>query len=80
MKNNHHWRGEKRGNMAANHQPSLPAQRAFIVQLHADANVEHGYWQGRVEHIVSFQTTHFHSLEELLTFMAAVLHGHEPSE
>jgi len=66
--------------MAAKHQPSLPAARAFVVQLHADANVEQGYWQGRVEHLVSYQATHFRSLEELLTFMTEVLNGHEPLE
>jgi hypothetical protein len=65
--------------MAAKHQPSLPAARAFIVQLQADANVEQGHWQGRGEHLVSYQATHFHSLAELLTFMAEVL-KREPSE
>jgi hypothetical protein len=30
-------------------------------------------WEGRVEHVVSGQVTHFHALEELLTFMQRVL-------
>jgi hypothetical protein len=32
-------------------------------------------WEGRVEHVVSGQVTHFHALEELLTFMQHVLAG-----
>lgn len=54
-------------------QPTLPAKRAFVVQLHADAKVEQGQWQGRVEHLVSFQAAHFHSIEELLAFIMKVL-------
>ncbi len=34
-------------------QPSLPAKRAFVGQVHADAQVEQGRWKGRVEHLVS---------------------------
>jgi hypothetical protein len=30
-------------------------------------------WEGRGEHVVSGQVTHFHALEELLTFMQRVL-------
>ena len=51
----------------------LPAQRAFVVQLHATAAVAQGQLAGRVEHVVSGQATHFHTLDELLTFMARVL-------
>jgi len=47
----------------------LPANRAFVVQLHAEAQVEQGEFKGRVEHIVSMRATHFHSLEELVTFI-----------
>jgi hypothetical protein len=51
----------------------LPVQRAFVVQLHATAAVAHGQLAGRVEHVLSGQATHFHTLEELLAFMARVL-------
>jgi hypothetical protein len=64
--------------MAPKQQPSLPAKRAFVVQLHADAKVEQGQWQGRVEHLVSFQAIRFQSLEELLAFIVKVLN--EPAE
>ena len=53
--------------------PSLPVQRAFVVQFRTETDVERGRFAGRVEHVVSGQTTSFHSLEELLSFMASVL-------
>jgi hypothetical protein len=37
------------------------------------SNVVRGPIEGRVEHVVSGQSTHFDSLEELLAFMARVL-------
>jgi hypothetical protein len=54
-------------------QPSLPARRAFVVQFHADAQVEQGHFKGRVEHLVSHQAAHFESLQELLAFIVRVL-------
>jgi hypothetical protein len=59
--------------MKSTSQPALPATRAFVVQLHAEAQVEHGEFRGRVEHIVSMRATHFHSLEELGTFMVQMV-------
>ncbi len=66
--------------MAPKQQPSLPAKRAFVVQVHADAKVEQGQWQGRVEHLASYQATRFQSLEELLTFIVKVLNEPERQE
>jgi hypothetical protein len=66
--------------MSPKQQPALPAKRAFVVQVHADAKVEQGQWQGRVEHLVSFQATRFQSLEELLTFIVKVLSEPEQPE
>jgi hypothetical protein len=54
-------------------QPSLPTHRAFVVQGHATAELKNGQLMGRVEHIVSEQTTHFHSVEELVIFIMKVL-------
>jgi hypothetical protein len=51
----------------------LPVQRAFVVQLHATAVVAQGQLSGRVEHVQSSQAAHFHTLDELLAFMARVL-------
>jgi hypothetical protein len=59
--------------MPATNKPSLPANKVFVVQLHADAQVEHGEFTGRVEHLVSMRATHFHSLEELGVFMVQVV-------
>ena len=59
--------------MPPRNRPSLPTNRAFVVQLHAEAHVEHGEFRGRVEHLVSFQATRFHSLEELAAFMMQVV-------
>jgi hypothetical protein len=55
------------------HEPSLPTNRAFVVQFRAETELERGRVVGRVEHVVSGQATHFASLEELLAFMGRVL-------
>ena len=52
---------------------ALSPHRAFVVQFWAETEVEQGRFAGRVEHVVSRQATHFHSLEELLAFIARVL-------
>jgi hypothetical protein len=57
----------------------LPAQRAFLVQVRADAEVAEGRLTGRVEHVASGQATHFASPEELLAFMGRVLTGSHSS-
>ena len=59
--------------MPSTSKPSLPSNRAFVVQLHADAQVEQREFRGRVEHVVSMRATHFHSLEELTAFMVQVV-------
>ena len=55
------------------HPIHLSVHRAFVVQLHADAQVEQGEFRGRVEHVVSMRATHFHSLEELTAFMVQMV-------
>jgi hypothetical protein len=54
-------------------QPTLPTNRAFVVQFRARPIGAPAGWEGRVEHVVSGQATHFDSLEELLAFMRRVL-------
>jgi hypothetical protein len=51
----------------------LPTNRAFVVQLRTPPSGALLVWDGRVEHVVSGQMTHFHSLEELATFIKRVL-------
>ena len=53
--------------------PPLPTNRAFVVQLRDQPTGAPLVWDGRVEHVVSGQMTHFHSLEELLAFISRVL-------
>jgi hypothetical protein len=51
----------------------LPAERAFVVQLHVEADVAQQHMVGRVVHVVSGQTAHFDTLAALLTFIDRVL-------
>ncbi|MCI0419168.1 MAG: hypothetical protein L0312_08115 [Acidobacteria bacterium] len=46
---------------------------AFVVQFRPETDIEAGRFQGRVEHVASFKATRFHSLDELLDFIARVL-------
>jgi len=53
--------------------PSLPTNRAFVIQFRnqpADAPL---LWEGRVEHLTSGQVLRFHTPEELLAFLTRVL-------
>lgn len=52
--------------------PSLPVRRAFVVQFRAEADLEHGSFTGRVEHVLSGQATKFSSVEELLAFFTCI--------
>jgi hypothetical protein len=51
----------------------LPTNLAFVVQFRAQISGAPVVWNGRVEHIVSGQATHFHSQEELMAFISRVL-------
>jgi hypothetical protein len=44
------------------------------------ADVARGCLEGRVEHVVSGQAMQFHTLAELLAFMARVLRQQRPPE
>ena len=61
-------------------QPSLPANRVFITQLHKDANLAQGDFRGRVEHLVSYQSDYFASLEEFYAFTQRVLTAQEATD
>ena len=64
---------EERNMGAARDQPPLPTQRAFVVQLHVESKIAEGQFKGRVEHIVSGQSTHFSTIKALKAFMRHVL-------
>jgi len=46
---------------------------AFVVQFRPETDIEAGRFEGRVEHVASYKATRFHSLDELLAFIASVL-------
>ncbi|HEY9502859.1 MAG TPA: hypothetical protein VIR01_14590 [Pyrinomonadaceae bacterium] len=48
-------------------------KRAFVIQFRPETDVEAGRFEGKVEHVASCKATRFHSLDELLAFIAAVL-------
>jgi hypothetical protein len=60
--------------------PSLPTDQAFVVQVHADAEVDKGQFFGRVEHIVSGQATRFDSGKALMEFITQVLKAQSKSD
>jgi hypothetical protein len=51
----------------------LPPERAFVVQFYADTALDATHMAGRVEHVVSGQVSHFHSMAILLDFITHVL-------
>ena len=48
---------------------TLPADRAFVVQLRADTDFDGGPVTGRVEHVSSGAAALFDSVEELIAWM-----------
>ena len=59
--------------VATPEEPLLSPQRAFVLQFYPEADVEHGHFVGRVEHVVSGQTARFDSLDTLVAFLGQVL-------
>jgi hypothetical protein len=49
------------------------SRAAFVVQWRPETDIGAGRFEGRVEHIASYQAVRFHSLEELLAFVARML-------
>ena len=46
---------------------------AFVIQFRPETDIEAGRFEGRVEHFTSTRATRFHSLDELLMFIAKIL-------
>jgi hypothetical protein len=53
--------------------PPLSPRWAFVLQFRTGVDIEQGYCEGRIEHIVSGHATHFQSVEELLVFVTKTL-------
>jgi hypothetical protein len=49
------------------------SKAAFVVQFREGTDVEAGRLDGKVEHIASYRATRFHSVDELMAFIAQVL-------
>jgi hypothetical protein len=46
---------------------------AFVIQFRPETDVEAGRFEGRVEHVASCTATRFHSLDQLIAFIASTL-------
>ena len=46
---------------------------AFVIQLRTGTDLAAGSFEGKVTHIASIRSVRFHSLDELLEFIAVVL-------
>jgi hypothetical protein len=55
--------------------PTLPPSRAFVVQVHADAEPARGVLVGRVEHLASGSAARFSTPEELVSFINETIHN-----
>ena len=51
------------------------SKAAFVVQFRESTDIGSGRLEGKVEHIASYESMRFHTLEELLAFIARVLTG-----
>jgi hypothetical protein len=49
------------------------SKAAFVVQFRESTSIEAGRLDGKIEHLASCQAARFHSLDELLSFIARVL-------
>jgi hypothetical protein len=72
-------RNDRHPHTAASSRAALPAERAFVVQLRADADLARGVISGRVEHVVSGAAALFESMEQLITCMRDALQKHPQS-
>ena len=46
---------------------------AFVIHFRPETDVDAGRFEGKVEHVASYEATRFSSLEELLSFIARML-------
>jgi len=46
---------------------------AFVIKFRPETDPDAGRFEGRVEHIASYKSTRFHSLDQLLAFISSVL-------
>ena len=49
------------------------SKAAFVIQCRPETDIEGGRFEGRIEHIASYKAIKFHSLDELMAYIARVL-------
>jgi len=49
------------------------SRAAFVIQFREGTDVEAGRVEGRIEHIASYRSTRFQSVDEMFTFITRVL-------
>ena len=49
------------------------SKAAFVIQFRESTDIQAGRVEGKIEHISSYQSMRFHSVEELLAFVGRVL-------
>jgi hypothetical protein len=54
-------------------------QRDFVIQLRPDVDLSTGRFEGRVEHIDSGRSAHFHTIQDFLDFVADAIKPEAPS-
>jgi hypothetical protein len=55
---------------------AFPTSRAYVLQFHARADLRHWQWLGRIEHVRSFASARFTTLDELLDFLIKAMNEH----
>jgi hypothetical protein len=55
--------------------PTLPYERAFVVQFSAETDARRGSITGRIEHLQTGRRSRFVSTDELLAWIMAMLAG-----
>jgi hypothetical protein len=46
---------------------------AFVIQFRPETDAVAGHFEGKVEHVTSYEATRFQTLDELLAFIVRVL-------
>jgi hypothetical protein len=49
------------------------SKTAFVIQVREGSDLSAGRLEGKVEHIATYRAARFHSVDELLAFIARVL-------
>ncbi len=59
--------------MGRDHDPSLPAERAFVIRFRSDVDPSRERLDGRIDHVVSGRGVRFTTYAEAWSFMQRML-------